>query len=214
MNNNVWNNKIEEILEIQKQKCISYKWMHERESNRLAYVNTVFNYLAIILSFTVATVGIVDASEASKANTQYNQIINIVRPILAVSLGTFSALQEKMKYEKNSELHRISANRYNMLFNNIDRMLSLDTVMRNNVKDYFKWATENYDSLYESSPDVSSSTMKAFEQKYNINLNTLKESFKTKRSGVNALFDVNDVALSKHETGRYELERFMLNSYS
>ncbi len=199
-----WSDNVEKILIKQYNKCAAYKWMHDYDSDHISIRNKRLNILSILLVSISATTSLV--TNNSIMHHTLTVIINITYPVLLYISTVISSLQHFLNYEKEAEKHRTASIRYNALYNNVVRMLALEVSQRQQVNDYFNWATKEYDNIFSSSPDISDKAKEEFKKQFNVNIEeetvevvTLKDTTKP---------------LSESEKIKYELERFMVNSYN
>lgn len=163
-----WDENIEKILEEQKYKCYLYKTLHEKESNRLDFISKSLNGTNIVIVTFIAT-GTAVTNDPIFNNTTWSPIVNIVYSILLFSSAIISSTQQYYNFEKNSEKNRLASLKFQTLFNNIKRMLSLDKKYRHNAGNYFSMINREYDSVFLNSPDISESIMKRYKEIMTIN---------------------------------------------
>lgn len=204
-----WSPNVEKILTKQKNKCAAYKWMHDYDSDSITVINKRMNIISILLVSVSATTSL--ATNNSSQDNKWIFVINIVYPILLYISTVISSLQHFLNYEKEAEKHRTASLRYNALYNNISRILALEVQQRQQVNDYFNWATKEYDNIFSSSPDISDVAKGKFKKEFNINIDDFYSNTSNKVVEVLTLKDTHP--LPEHEKIKYELERFMVNSY-
>ena len=233
-----WTENIENILLEQQKNCAAYKWMHERDSMILKKRSKYMSITTIsIVSFSATISTLINNIKGQNINNEvYITIINIVYPIFLYISAVLSALQQFLEYEKEADKHRTTSIKYTALYNNIKRVLSLDPDERQNVNNYFTWVNKEYDSIFNGSPDIISSSLEEFDKKFGIFItqdvqpeplqeneiielpviiqkerNPLKKSSKSsKSSDENVTIDIQNETIRL----KYELDRYMQNSYS
>lgn len=207
-----WTENVEKILVQQSNKCASYKWMHDHDADNLVNRNKIMNIVSILFVSISATSSLVSNNVAIDNNKAWLEILNIIYPILLYITTVLSSLQHFFNYEREAEKHRTASIRYNALYNNVIRMLALDKSQRQNVNDYFTWATKEYDNIFGSSPDISDLAVnnfkKSFESEVPENEPTILE-VKTLNQIEN-----NRKIVPESEKLKYELERFVISSYN
>lgn len=228
-----WTYNIENILTEQQNKCAAYKWMHEFECDILSNRNKWLNIINIIIVSFSATGSIITNDLYFNDNRSLN-IFNIIYPVFLYITTVISSLQHFLNYQKEAEKHRTASIRYTALYNNIKRMLILDTVQRQQVNNYFTWVNKEYDNIFSSSPDISSSTINKFKLNFNteISLKTDNTNGKIPEIVISNDFDLNvnknendndnndedfvnvNHDVSETEKLKYELDRFMVYSYN
>lgn len=208
----MWTDNIEKILTKQYNKCAAYKWMHDYDSDNIASRNKILNIISILLVSVSATTSL--ATNNSSQHNTWIYVINIVYPVLLYISTVISSLQHFLNYEKESEKHRTASLRYNALYNNIVRMLALEVSHRQKVDDYFNWATKEYDNIFSSSPDISNISKEKFKKQFNKNIDDFTENNTINNSVVEVLTVKDIQPLTDSEKLKYELDRFMVNSYN
>ncbi len=199
-------------LEEYQNKCGGYSWMHEKECKRLTRNNKILNITSIALVSFTATGSIVSDNFREAfldANRMAFRILNIVYIILLYFSAFLNSLSQYFNYEKEAEKHRTSGIRYTALYNNIKRNLAVDLESPRIDQEYFLWSTKEYDSIFSSSPDISSKIIKDFEK------NFVKEIFEDKIYIMknDGIVDESFIQAMNSEKFKYELERFMVNNY-
>lgn len=207
-----WTANVEKILTKQYNKCAAYKWMHDYDSDSITVRNKRLNILSILLVSVSATTSLA-TNNASQENA-WIFVINIVYPVLLYISTVISSLQHFLNYEKEAEKHRTASLRYNALYNNLVRMLALEVTQRQQVNDYFNWVTKEYDNIFSSSPDISDIAKGKFKKEFNINIDDFGMSNHTADKVVEVLTLTEIKPLTESEKIKYELERFMVNSYN
>lgn len=206
-----WTENIEKILIEQRNKCAAYRWMHELQSDILSKRNKFLNIFNILIISFSATSSIVSNNSSLKTDeSQWPHILNIIYPVLLYITTVVSAIQHFLNYEKEAEKHRTASIRYTALFNNIKRMLILSDIQRQDVNNYFTWVNKEYDTILASSPDIFSHIISKFQNKFNTDLSA-------NITNIDIQIDQKDENIVEHlETDRlkYELDRFMVNSYT
>lgn len=202
-----WTSNVEKILTKQYNKCAAYKWMHDYDSDSITIRNKTLNIVSILLVSVSATTSL--ATNNASQDNYWIYTINIVYPVLLYISTVISSLQHFLNYEKEAEKHRTASLRYNALYNNVVRMLALEVSQRQQVNDYFNWATKEYDNIFSSSPDISDIAKLKFKKDFNINI---EDNGQDKVVEVLTLTEIKP--LTESEKLKYELDRFMVNSYN
>lgn len=212
-----WTDNVEQILTNQYNKCASYKWMHDYDCDNISRRNKNLNIISILLVSISATTSL--ATNNTLQNNSWVNVINVIYPILLYISTVISSLQHFLNYEKEAEKHRTASIRYNALYNNVVRMLALDISERQEVNDYFNWATKEYDNIFSSSPDISDTSKEKFKKEFNVNYEDFK-TVKQNKTVINVekedeiLSLQTSKTLTEPEKLKYELDRFMINSYN
>lgn len=208
---NTWNNRLENVLLEQKHKCSSYKWIHEEENKKYKTRNTYLNIITIVFVSSTATASSIAATVDISEYRMYNNIINILFPIILYITAILNSIQEFLKYEKQSEKHKLAAIRYTALYNNINRMLSLEPSQRQSPTDYFLWATKEYDNINSSSPSISRNISSKYEKKFGLISSIINCNNDEKDMNI---VKIDNYTIDQSERFKYEAERFVLNSFN
>lgn len=218
-----WDSDIEKILNDQRVKCASYKWMHELQMKNILNKHKKINILTISIVSLSATASTITNNDAIVTNNQYIVTLNLIYSILFYFTAFLNSLQQFLNYQKIAEQHRTAALRYNALHNNIKRMLVLDKENRHDAREYFNWANKEFDNINLNSPDISEQSINEFNKNFrDSNTNKDKDTYSIK-SGYSINNDSNDIEKriesdGKDDVGRkkmfqYEFDRFMVNSF-
>lgn len=207
-----WTENVEKILIQHSNKCASYKWMHDHDADYLVNRNKILNIVGILFVSISATSSLVSNNVSVDNNKIWLDVLNVIYPILLYITTVISSLQHFFNYEREAEKHRTASIRYNALYNNIIRMLALDKTQRQNVNDYFTWATKEYDNIFGSSPDISDIAVVKFKKDFSSEAPDEKPTVLE----VKTLDQIenNRKVIPESEKLKYELERFVISSYN
>lgn len=213
---NHWSTNIIKILSDYKEICITRKWLHETEARKYKTKNKYLNFMSIFFTSITATSSTVTSSIQMTNNT-YSQISDIISPIVLYITAVINLLQHFYNFEQIAEQHYTFSLRYNTLQNNIHRMLALDEIERQDVHDYFKWVTTEYDNLTSNMPSISTNTINEYDKQFKtiFNDNPIKLDSDNKMS-INALNISSPIQTNEMDSKRlkYDLERYALNCYN
>jgi hypothetical protein len=152
IDNCVWDNSIELILNEIGEKSYGYKTMHIKES---LYKKKIYNYLMYSGIILGPLAGLISTIQ----NTLYPSTDNPILPIISVTISFISgiviAINKFGKFEETANIHKTTANKYTSLENNIRCQLKLKKNMRVKPLEYNKWITQSYNDIYISSPMIS-----------------------------------------------------------
>lgn len=207
-----WTENVEKILVQQSNKCASYKWMHDHDADYLVNKNKVLNIVSILFVSISATSSLVSNNVAIDNNKAWLEVLNIIYPILLYITTVISSLQHFFNYEREAEKHRTASIRYNALYNNVIRMIALDKTQRQNVNDYFSWATKEYDNIFGSSPDISDLAVNNFKKNFASEVPEHEPAILEVKT-LNQI-ENNRKVVPESEKLKYELERFVISSYN
>lgn len=237
MTNSDWNKQIENVLYEQQNKCAAYKWLHDKQSRRFSKINKWLNIIIIFIVSLTATGTSFTNNIENFENNLWKIILNISYSILLYFSAFLSSLQHFLNYEKQAELHRTASLKYTTLYNNIKRTLLLHITQRQQATEYFIWINKEYDSVLSESPNISTNIMNEFESNFGKTLSLLSskmddEYFKKHQENtqdvneeviinvlkeneivINSIKNKPNKLLPESEKIKYELDRYMNNSY-
>ena len=146
-----WSDTIEKALLNIAESCKGYKWMNIFSAKRESFRYDILMYSLIILG---PLSGILSSSSSSTSSSKDN-ILQIFVTVFSFSTGMFSAVIKYSKFDEKSLIYKTIASKYGSLESNIRRQLSLEKTDRVNAGEYLEWISNNYDSLFSSSPLIS-----------------------------------------------------------
>jgi len=193
MSINSWSALIENHLKLLADHCIGYKWMHSMSSEYYNSVNSKLNYMAITVGPISAMLQIINTVLKQYTDQSYIAIdvIAIVISFLSgilIAIINFSALDEYVRS------HQLFSSKYNVLFQNINRQLNMDPLLRENANDYTTWVQKNENDLFEMAPSIPDTILKKYRQK------AIKTNFPVPGE------DLEQVVIKRDETGRQSPE--------
>lgn len=156
-----WNENIEKILQEQKYKCFLYKILHEKESNRLNFLSKSLNCTNIVIVTFIAT-GTAVTNDKAYNNTEWAPVVNIGYSVLLFTSAILTSVGQYYNFEKKSEKNRLASLKFETIYNNIKRMLSLDKKYRHHPSNYFNMINREYDNVFLNSPDIEEITLKNY----------------------------------------------------
>ena len=205
--------KIENALLDCQIKCSQSSWLQQFECAKYSLYNKIINITSIVVTSFTATSSVV-------VNTIDNKTVPIIKVIqtgnviLLYTASMLTALQHFLDYEKKAESHRTSSVRFNNLANNIKRTLVLDTDDKKILEDYYKFALNEYDTISGSSPDISFKSLNSFKKSFGVELKTLDNVVLSSDPIYIRSDSIISKTDSKEESIRYEIDRFLVNSYN
>jgi hypothetical protein len=209
--------RLEKTLVEYQMKCSQYNILHRDESLKFSIRNKIMNIVAITISATTATTSVTTASLDS-SNSDLVKVINIISGVLLYFGAIVGSLQHFLNYEKNKEDNKTSSTRFMNLSNNIKRYLTINDQDDTSIIEYFKWVSTEVENIISSSPEVSSGTISEFEKKYGVKVGGVISTSDADIELKEITIDDNNIQ-EKHgkinkDMMKYEMERFLVNSYS
>jgi hypothetical protein len=191
-------------------KCSQSSWLQNFECARYSLYNKIINITSIIITSVTATTSVIINSFENKNGTEF-KVVETTMTILLYFTAILTSLQHFLDYEKKTETHRTSSVRFNNLANNIKRTLVLDTEDQKTLEEYFKWVSGEYDNISGASPTLSLSSLNEFKKNFGMEIKTLDNMVLSNELN---LGDSSTNSETKEAAIRYEIDRFLVNSYS
>lgn len=157
--NNGWNDKNERIIISIGENAASYKWMHERSSERYKAYNRVLSIIMLVISTGLSAQTIVPGDNTNVA-------LDIVGKIFTYILTITSVLQNFLKYERLSEQHLSSASRFSTLYHDIQQQMCMYRRDRINATKYVADILKRYDSIILNAPNIEAGVIKSFKKTF------------------------------------------------
>ena len=172
---NEWTTGHEKILIDWADKAMCYRWLHARSHQKFSKVNTYFTIPVIIMSTLTGTANFAQDRVPEDYRGYYSMGVGFIN-ILA---GIITTIQQFLKISELNEAHRVSAIHWDKFYRKIKIELSKPTDERQNIIDFLKICTEEFDRLMETSPIIQKSIISLFQSTFtNKNMTILqKEAF-------------------------------------
>lgn len=157
-NPGTWTSGHERILVDWADKAMCYRWLHARSHQRFSMINTYFTIPVIVMSTITGTANFAQDRVPELYRGYYSMGVGFIN-ILA---GIITTIQQFLKISELNEAHRVSAICWDKFYRRIKIELSKPITERQNVKDFLKHCTEEYDRLMEISPAIQMAIIKLF----------------------------------------------------
>lgn len=158
-----WTDEHEMVLAEWGDKAMCYKWLHAKSNAKYRQLNAWYTIPVIIMSTLTGTANFAQDKIPESFRGYATMIIGGVN-ILA---GIITTVQQFLKITELNEGHRVSSIVWDKFYRKIKVELSKHRPERQDVKDFFKSATEEYDRLMETSPVIDKSIIDLFNEKFN-----------------------------------------------
>lgn len=170
-----WTQGHEKILIDWADKAMCYRWLHARSHQRFSRINTYFTIPVIIMSTLTGTANFAQDRVAEEYRGYYSMGVGFIN-ILA---GIITTIQQFLKIAELNEGHRVSAISWDKFYRKIKVELSKPVLERQNITDFLKTCTEEFDRLMETSPIIQKHTIELFQKTFSHRKMTdvQKESF-------------------------------------
>ena len=162
----VWAKDHENILIDWADKAMCYRWLHAKANQKFKKLNTWFTVPVIIMSTITGTANFASEKVPVEYRSYYSSIIGGVNIIA----GIITTVQQFLKISELNEAHRVSSISWDKFYRKIRVELAKPPKERQNVYDFLKACTEEFDRLMETSPSID----KYIIQKFNTTFNNKK----------------------------------------
>jgi hypothetical protein len=160
---NGWTDEHEMVLAEWGDKAMCYKWLHAKSNAKYRELNAWYTIPVIVMSTLTGTANFAQDKIPESFRGYATMIIGGVN-ILA---GIITTVQQFLKITELNEGHRVSSIVWDKFYRKIKVELSKHRPERQEVKDFFKSATEEYDRLMETSPVIDKSIIQLFNKTFN-----------------------------------------------
>ena len=158
-----WMKDHERILIDWADKAMCYRWLHAKSHSIFNKVNTYFTIPVIIMSTLTGTANFAAERVPEEYRGYYSMIIGFVN-ILA---GIITTIQQFLKISELNEAHRVSSISWDKFYRRIKVELSKPPFERQNIYDFLKACTEEFDRLMETSPTIDKEVIELFNNTFN-----------------------------------------------
>tara|TARA_Y100000389_G_scaffold181404_1_gene196970 strand:+ start:1670 stop:2614 length:945 start_codon:yes stop_codon:yes gene_type:complete len=157
-----WTQGHEKILIDWADKAMCYRWLHARSHQRFSKINTYFTIPVIIMSTLTGTANFAQDRVPEYYRGYYSMGVGFVN-ILA---GIITTIQQFLKISELNEGHRVSAIAWDKFYRKIKVELSKPIPERQNIRDFLKSCTEEFDRLMETSPIIQKQIIGLFQKTF------------------------------------------------
>tara|TARA_Y100000768_G_scaffold346915_1_gene294814 strand:+ start:5112 stop:6014 length:903 start_codon:yes stop_codon:yes gene_type:complete len=157
-----WSSGHEKILIDWADKAMCYRWLHSRSHQRFSKVNTYFTIPVIIMSTLTGTANFAQDRVPEYYRGYFSMGVGFVN-ILA---GIITTIQQFLKITELNEGHRVSSIHWDKFYRKIRVELSKPYDERQNVTDFLKNCTEEFDRLMETSPIIQNRIILLFQNTF------------------------------------------------
>lgn len=158
-----WTKDHEKILIDWADKAMCYRWLHSKSHNKLSKINTYFTIPVIVMSTITGTANFA----ADRVPEQYRGYYSMVIGGVNIFAGIITTVQQFLKISELNEAHRVSSIAWDKFYRKIRVELAKPYDERQNVYDFLKSCTEEFDRLMETSPNISKEIIKLFNDTFN-----------------------------------------------
>ena len=158
-----WTKDHENILIDWADKAMCYRWLHAKANQKFKKLNAWFTVPVIIMSTITGTANFASEKIPIEYRSYYSSAIGGVNIIA----GIITTVQQFLKISELNEAHRVSSISWDKFYRKIRVELSKPPLERQNVYDFLKACTEEFDRLMETSPSIDKFVIQKFQQTFN-----------------------------------------------
>ena len=157
-----WTKDHENILIDWADKAMCYRWLHAKANQKFKKLNALFTVPVIIMSTITGTANFASEKIPIEYRSYYSSIIGGVNIIA----GIITTVQQFLKISELNEAHRVSSITWDKFYRKIRVELAKPPNERQNVYDFLKACTEEFDRLMEISPMIDKHIIKKFQDTF------------------------------------------------
>ena len=166
-----WTPDHESILVDWADKAMCYRWLHSKANSKYNKLNSYFTIPVIIMSTITGTANFA----AERVPISYRSYYSMAVGGVNIIAGIISTIQQFLKISELNEAHRVSSISWDKFYRKIRVELSKPPIERQNVTDFLKLCTEEFDRLMETSPQIDKSVIGKFHATFdNLDLDIKK----------------------------------------
>jgi hypothetical protein len=157
-----WTKEHESILIDWGDKAMCYRWLHGKSNEDYSFKNTWYTIPVIVMSTITGT--------ANFAQDQFPASVRGYAPMIIGSVniiaGIITTVQQFLKITELNEAHRVSSIAWDKFYRKIKVELAKSPEERQNVTNFIKQCTEEYDRLTETSPPIEQKIINKFSDTF------------------------------------------------
>lgn len=158
-----WTREHEKILIDWADKAMCYRWLHSKSNIKFTRMNTYFTIPVIVMSTITGTANFAADRVPEDYRGYYSMIIGGVN----IFAGIITTIQQFLKIGELNEAHRVSSISWDKFYRKIRVELAKPPQERQNVYDFLKSCTEEFDRLMETSPVIEKQIIQLFNDTFN-----------------------------------------------
>jgi hypothetical protein len=196
-------------------KCSQYSWIHSADSGVAYRNNNLFTVAGMVLTGLSATESIFVSNLSDKQSELYS-ILTVSNSVILYVITALSGIRQYLNYERDAELHKTASTRFLNMSNNIKKFLILEAGESEEIIEYYKWVSSEYENILASTPPTSASSLKNFEKTFGIQVknNDIFEAVGLEEIVVPEEKEPVSSCERKQNALKYEIDRFLVNSYN
>lgn len=191
-----YNDQLETILQAEGERCLCWKWLHDKSQDLFNRANDVIALPVIILS-TLAGAG----SIGMESLFSDRHIASITIGSVSLLVGMLQTISNYYGFAKKAESHKVSAILYDRLSRQIQIELSLPRNERCPAETLLKTVREQCERLSETSPPIPSRVIQAFKKEFGHNTPEISKPAITNGLDPITVYRGNDVLVTTPRGG-------------
>lgn len=200
-------------LDEYKERITVSKWLHDNEVKRYAFFNNLFNVSSIVITSLSASLSAITGQNTY--NREFASVIGIINPIMLSVIATFNGIQHFFSLEKIVENHRTVSTKYLNLYNKIKETSLEDDQQSNEIKDFCKFVTTEFENIKNGAPHISTSSIQLLK-KHNSKLVTYVANTVDSQSEIKIEIEDNkskDNEVQIDTIKKFNLDRYMIHNF-
>lgn len=157
-----WTKDHEKILIDWADKAMCYKWLHAKSHEKFSKMNTYFTIPVIVMSTITGTANFA----ADRVPLEYRGYYSMAIGGVNIMAGIVTTIQQFLKISEINESHRVSSISWDKFYRKIRVELAKPPTERQNVYDFLKSCTEEFDRLMEISPNINHKIIELFKDTF------------------------------------------------
>ena len=179
-----WNDQHEKILVEWADKAICYRWLHSKSRIKYNNKNTWFTIPVIIMSTLTGTANFA----IDRIPVEYKGWYTVGVGSVNIFAGILTTIQQFLKISELNEAHRISSISWDKFYRNIKLELAKSREERMPAFQMLKMSKEEFDRLMETSPPISESIIKRFNETFSGGNNKLGNNLNEKQRAFQSMY--------------------------
>ena len=157
-----WGPEHERVLAEWGDKANCYNWLHTKCHEKFHSLHIWYTVPVIIMSTLTGTANFAQ----SKIPEHFQGYATMIIGAVNITAGIITTVQQFLKINELNEGHRVASIGWDKFYRKIKVELSKKPVERANVNEFFKFCTDEYDRLMESSPSIEEDVLRMFAKTF------------------------------------------------
>lgn len=158
----VWNNQFEDLLETWMHKAYGYRWIHDTCSKFYRKKNRLISIPTLLLSTVMSAVSF----SSSGSSDPESQLMGYFQSGLSVASTILIAMQNFLKFESEFEKHTILSQSFSTYYREIQSILVMPREYRDNPIEIINNKRLEYDRLLNNQVHIPNSILNQYIEKF------------------------------------------------